>query len=249
VVFFAILVWLSTMRSTWPAIMFTVTSIVALFSWEVFKNARAQIRMPSDELKREPGRAKLLARGVCPSCLYRLSGLRTEADGCLVCPECGAAWRRDRVREFLPPAAEQPDALPMQTPARGHSGDTTRDARLNPVLCATPTLRAERAIASAEVATRLDRIIPRLTATGRRRRVHGVPVVPQAGDQEPLTPFRQGNGVIAQSRYGLRMEGARSGGRAREECTAEGEQRATRENETRRRRQSVEGQGEWSCAG
>lgn len=171
VVFFAILGWLSTMRSTWPAVMFTVSSIVALFSWEVFKNARAQIRMPSDELKREPGRAKLLARGVCPSCLYRLSGLRTEADGCLVCPECGAAWRRDRVREFLPPAAEQPDALPMQTPARGHSGDTTRDSRLNPVLCATPTLRAERAIASSEVATRLDRIIPRLTATGRRRRV------------------------------------------------------------------------------
>ncbi len=31
--------------------------------------------------------------GICGSCGYALSGLLTGADGCAVCPECGAAWR------------------------------------------------------------------------------------------------------------------------------------------------------------
>lgn len=31
--------------------------------------------------------------GVCASCGYLLSGCEAEADGCTVCPECGAAWR------------------------------------------------------------------------------------------------------------------------------------------------------------
>jgi hypothetical protein len=29
----------------------------------------------------------------CLACLYELSGCPTDADGCTVCPECGAAWR------------------------------------------------------------------------------------------------------------------------------------------------------------
>ncbi|MCC7388765.1 MAG: hypothetical protein IT431_08340 [Phycisphaerales bacterium] len=29
----------------------------------------------------------------CLACLYELSGLTTEPDGCTICPECGAAWR------------------------------------------------------------------------------------------------------------------------------------------------------------
>ncbi len=35
----------------------------------------------------------LAAEGFCPSCGYALSGLRREADGCSVCPECGCAIR------------------------------------------------------------------------------------------------------------------------------------------------------------
>jgi hypothetical protein len=35
----------------------------------------------------------VLAAGRCPSCYYHLSLLETEADGCTVCPGCGAAWR------------------------------------------------------------------------------------------------------------------------------------------------------------
>lgn len=42
----------------------------------------------------------LLRRGLCASCLYPLGGLTVESDGCLVCPECGAAWKRDRISEF-----------------------------------------------------------------------------------------------------------------------------------------------------
>lgn len=40
----------------------------------------------------------LLKRGVCGSCLYRLKGLPVEDDGCVVCPECGAAWRSASIR-------------------------------------------------------------------------------------------------------------------------------------------------------
>lgn len=30
--------------------------------------------------------------GYCPSCGYRMAGSRGEADGCVVCAECGGAW-------------------------------------------------------------------------------------------------------------------------------------------------------------
>lgn len=33
------------------------------------------------------------ARPVCIACGYDLSGLGAAEDGCIVCPECGAAWR------------------------------------------------------------------------------------------------------------------------------------------------------------
>jgi|GEM_PF-699040 len=38
-----------------------------------------------------------VAEGVCGACAYSLQDLATEADGCLVCPECGAAWRAERI--------------------------------------------------------------------------------------------------------------------------------------------------------
>jgi hypothetical protein len=38
-----------------------------------------------------------LGIGRCPQCAYRLSDLKPEADGCVVCPECGAAWRSDAI--------------------------------------------------------------------------------------------------------------------------------------------------------
>jgi hypothetical protein len=35
----------------------------------------------------------IAGEGLCPGCLYKLSDLPEEADGCRVCPECGGAWR------------------------------------------------------------------------------------------------------------------------------------------------------------
>ena len=35
----------------------------------------------------------LVAASRCPSCLYPLQGLPLDADGCVVCPECGSSWR------------------------------------------------------------------------------------------------------------------------------------------------------------
>ncbi len=37
---------------------------------------------------------QILASGYCPSCAFSLEGLVVESDGCVVCPECGAAWKR-----------------------------------------------------------------------------------------------------------------------------------------------------------
>ncbi len=37
--------------------------------------------------------AAFLADKRCPACTYDLDGAAAGADGCTVCPECGAAWR------------------------------------------------------------------------------------------------------------------------------------------------------------
>ncbi len=36
----------------------------------------------------------VVGAGACASCDYPLAGVPEAADGCTVCPECGAAWRR-----------------------------------------------------------------------------------------------------------------------------------------------------------
>lgn len=46
--------------------------------------------------RRELG-ASYVAEGICASCAYSLEGLVPEDDGCVVCPECGGAWRADRI--------------------------------------------------------------------------------------------------------------------------------------------------------
>jgi hypothetical protein len=43
----------------------------------------------------EAQRRALIRRGYCPACCYRIGGVPAQPDGCVVCPECGAAWRRD----------------------------------------------------------------------------------------------------------------------------------------------------------
>jgi len=41
--------------------------------------------------------ASYVAEGICASCGYSLKGLPDESDGCVTCPECGAAWRAQRI--------------------------------------------------------------------------------------------------------------------------------------------------------
>ena len=40
-----------------------------------------------------------LNHGLCPACAYTLKGLETQQDGCVVCPECSAAWKADRLSQ------------------------------------------------------------------------------------------------------------------------------------------------------
>jgi hypothetical protein len=53
---------------------------------------RSVLRMMPARSSRELGHG-LLARRRCPSCLYKFGHAVAEGDGCVVCPECGAAWR------------------------------------------------------------------------------------------------------------------------------------------------------------
>lgn len=53
-------------------------------------------------------RSAMLRHRRCPGCLQSLQGLGTDADGCTCCPECGAAWRLDRVPALDAPAPGSP---------------------------------------------------------------------------------------------------------------------------------------------
>jgi hypothetical protein len=59
----------------------------------------------------------LVAEGLCGGCGYRLESLEVAADGCLVCPECGAAWRAFRITR--PCWAEPPLEDPFEVSWRG----------------------------------------------------------------------------------------------------------------------------------
>ncbi len=37
---------------------------------------------------------QIIDAGYCPLCAFSLEGLAADDDGCVVCPECGAAWKR-----------------------------------------------------------------------------------------------------------------------------------------------------------
>ncbi len=39
------------------------------------------------------GRNAMLRFRICPACGYNLRKSEPESDGCIVCPECAAAWR------------------------------------------------------------------------------------------------------------------------------------------------------------
>lgn len=54
---------------------------------------------------------------MCMVCGYDLSAATPAADGCIVCPECGAAWHVLRLTPLLPPqTASAPAASPPSAP-------------------------------------------------------------------------------------------------------------------------------------
>lgn len=44
---------------------------------------------------RSPQHAKaaMFRAGLCPACVYQISEVPVDAEGCTICPECGAAWK------------------------------------------------------------------------------------------------------------------------------------------------------------
>ncbi len=38
-----------------------------------------------------------LTEGLCAACGYNLKDLVADSDGCIVCPECNGAWKKERV--------------------------------------------------------------------------------------------------------------------------------------------------------
>jgi len=50
----------------------------------------------------------LIAQDKCGSCGYKMLGLTPADDGCVVCPECGAAWRTDKRRHDEHPRWDRP---------------------------------------------------------------------------------------------------------------------------------------------
>ena len=66
--------------------------------------------------------ATAVAEGLCGSCCYGLRDIPVETDGCMVCPECGAAWRAQRVTR--PHWLAEPGRRSRAEGGRAASGET-----------------------------------------------------------------------------------------------------------------------------
>lgn len=69
------------------------TTLVVLGAVLLFASLQAFAQWCMGLGRAEEARDALLAARLCASCTYRLDATPPETDGCLVCPECGAAWR------------------------------------------------------------------------------------------------------------------------------------------------------------
>ncbi|GMV25985.1 MAG: hypothetical protein AMXMBFR58_20160 [Phycisphaerae bacterium] len=58
----------------------------------------------------------ILAEGRCPCCLYKLGAVRASDDGRVQCPECGAAWRHDRIGTLRARASPDVATAPRRRP-------------------------------------------------------------------------------------------------------------------------------------
>jgi len=92
----------------------------------------------------------LIEEGLCPSCGYNFFGLSADAEGFLQCPECGAAWRAERVRrvEAFAPSTRMVDANTVVGLAGGSRVMSDDRGSRRPVV--HPRLRKEIAAATVD---------------------------------------------------------------------------------------------------
>jgi hypothetical protein len=86
----ALFAWLAKSDQVWMGILIVgiplvlLVAVVALGSRGVWRRELARL---------EAAPRLRIAGGMCIGCGYSLEDLPCEADGCTVCPECGAAWK------------------------------------------------------------------------------------------------------------------------------------------------------------
>lgn len=117
--------------------------------------------------------AEYLRDGVCPACGYNLFGLVVAEDGCLNCPECGAAWRAERIQVAQPFDESRPPTLlerrremllPRQTLDRRMGADD-RGSRVE--LVTARHLRTTARKHTGDASRRTHRAASRIRARGR----------------------------------------------------------------------------------
>jgi Zn-finger nucleic acid-binding protein len=115
----------------------------------------------------------LLEGGICPCCGYSLALLPPESDGCLVCPECGSAWRSERIHGNLqyaqrpsePPAFLHIAATLWRDGTAAYPGVISDDAGVDQPLV-SPRLSREIDAASGEHRQRIVAAAKRMSAAG-----------------------------------------------------------------------------------
>jgi Zn-finger nucleic acid-binding protein len=118
-----------------------------------------------------------IEEGICAGCGYTLEHLVESDDRMLVCPECSAAWKRDRILRFAPIAkvsktrtltSESKHFLRLMTESVQRRG--VRDDRDSPRV--VMTLRATRRVAAqGDHRERIDQVVEELKPLGRARRI------------------------------------------------------------------------------
>jgi hypothetical protein len=57
-----------------------------------------QISNRLETLRQDAAIEYRLSVGLCPSCVYGLTGVPAKADGLTICPECSAAWKLGQIK-------------------------------------------------------------------------------------------------------------------------------------------------------
>ncbi len=81
----------------WILALFSFSPVLSISLLLVF----AGLVSFSDSITEHKERLKTrrLRDGQCPACGYDVADIDADADGCIVCPECGGAWRMSRLSD------------------------------------------------------------------------------------------------------------------------------------------------------